>query len=265
MHERLRLGVRLDANWGPLKRTIQQAASFGFSAVELPADHRDALSANTSESGRRHLARLIRASGMRLVSIAAPSDLSRIDLIDQLDRVITGVSAAMQMARGLEAPFATVSVNARATESLPESSSLEQAFSVLAEGADRLSIMLAVRSKSLDAALVARLLDHADCPFLRASFDPADAIVSGANPITALGLLADHIAIAYVRDAVGPHGESAGYPCAIGQGALDVPRYVGEVTSCPLAAPILIDGPSASRPVAQVIGDIDHLRQTGLL
>ena len=108
MRDRLRLGLRLNNECGPLKRAIARAAQLGFSAIELSIDHPEVGSANLSESGRRHLARLIRNSGMNLVSISAPTWSNRCDLAGELDRVIACVAESLRMSRDMSAPLATV-------------------------------------------------------------------------------------------------------------------------------------------------------------
>jgi len=271
MGDQLGLSLWVNDIDAPIKRAISQAAALGFAGIELSLDHPEIQPDALSESGRRHLARLVGNAGMTIASIAAPSGMPPLFHADQL---VVNASMAMQMGRDMDVGRVTLHADFEAVkdagvsgESATDASD-RRMYSVLcglAEVSDRFGVTLAVRGGSIDATLFSDLVVRVGCPTLRIAFDPLDVLVVGDDPVACLEQVSNQLETAYIRDALPRRGDWGGRACDLGDGALELDRYLADLSQCVSFERMILRGPHERRRLGDIESDIARLCRTGIV
>ena len=281
MIRRLRLGLRVNDIDASVKRAIRQAAGLGVRAVELAIDQPEIHPSNISESGRRHLARMVRNQGLELVCLAVPAAPATGTGGAGVgwDQTFARASATLHMARDMQVPLVALPLESRGDARLPGGDSagvdgdsprpgddsVVELLTLLADCADRLSVGAAVRFTGVGCGRACAWLKRVDCPLLGVAMDPSDAILAGDGPDAWVRDLADKLVIAYIRDAVSPQQDRTGYRCRLGRGDLSVTEYLSALSETGLAVPPILRAGGTGHARDGLRADIAYLARSGCL
>lgn len=104
-----------------------------------------------------------------------------------------------------------------------------------------------------------QLVDHKN---VKINFDPANLVRTGIDdPIEALGVLREHVMLVHLKDAIPPTEKGLfGDMVALGQGAIQVERFIEKLKEIDYQGPLLIEGEGGYDTVAHVCNARDLLR-----
>lgn len=230
------------------KDALTSAANLGFAAVQLPAAVGETTPQSLSQTGRRHLARMV--SGLGLDFAALDVNLSGALLADpgKIDEQLSKIHAILELARDLNVPRVSLAAGWNATAQAAESSA--PMLAALAELANRTGtrLDLDIGASGAEAASHFRRLD---CPLLRCCVDPARLIVAGQDVAESVARFADLVDLAYLRDArMG--GGLGGQETALGEGHLDLVRYLAALEANGYGGPLILRRTDAANPLADL-------------
>ena len=104
-------------------------------------------------------------------------------------------------------------------------------------------------------------IQHVDRNNVMVNFDPANLVRTDiGDPIEALETLREHVKLVHLKDAILPAEEGLfGDMVALGQGAIQVGRFVGKLREIGYSGPLLIEGEGGYNTVEQVCNARDLL------
>jgi len=233
----------------------------GFRAVEIGAVRGDLAPAQLSASGRQEVGRLLRHLGMDAGALTA--DMGGPGLADPaaVDDRVHQIRMILELAADVRLPMV-------ATETGPllephtgaVSPVAAGALAYLAEHADRVGTVLAVQAGADPPEHLDRALRQIACPSLRVCLDPALLAQSGHDPVSAVGSLAESIALAHLGDATMGGPDRPGREVPLGRGNLDLPGYLAELAAAAYAGPIILRRREAQRPFEELAAARETLR-----
>jgi sugar phosphate isomerase/epimerase len=255
------IGVRINDYRRDVRGGLRLASAQAFAAVELDVGLSEVAPEQLSESGRRHVARIVANTGMGFASLACDAAGGGLADAARIDGQIARSIATLRMAADMHVPIVTH--DAGEFIDLPDAQRdrVAEALRVMAEEAERLGTVLAVRSRLADPQQIATLIRAVDCPLVRVSVDPGAMLMSGFDPVEALATFGDAVSIAYVRDAVRGTANHAGRETALGTGSLDLPAYLASLSVSGCHAPPIVRREDAADPATSIAADKDALER----
>lgn len=222
----LRLGLVLESTGLPLRGALEEAARLGVSGVQ--ADATETLAPDAlSSTGRRDLLQLLRSLGLELAALHVP--LRRgLDAPEGQQARIEHVNKVLRLAADLRCTRLILPCpRLPQDDTSPRGHTLRETLTDLARQADHYGIVLALELGWDPAEAVVRYLSSFDTAQLRVTYDPANFLVHGYEPLAELTRLSGWVVHVHARDA-----RSAG----LARGQQEVPLGVGEVDWLALTA-----------------------------
>lgn len=208
------LGLVLEPLGLPVRAALEQAAILGARCVQWDASgdlHPDALTA----TGRRELRVRLRSQNLDLAAVQVP--LRRgLDIAEQQQARIEHIRKVMTLAYDLGSHVVTVALPRLPTAGSPRAEILRDSVLALASYGEHVGVRLALEG-GLDAgdALRAFLEPFSGCGV---TFDPANFLANGHDPLTSLANLSSLLAHVQARDLR-----------AVASGPKEVPVGAGDV------------------------------------
>ncbi len=259
MEHRKPVGLRSDDLNPDVKDALRAARQLGFAAVELSVDNPQVAPEAISESGRRHLERLIRSNGLDFAAIAGESHCTGLADASHVDEIIERSGRTLQLAADMHVPVVSHDVGDLLGLSDRERETALAALREVAARADRYGTIYAVRSRLTDPADLARLIDGVDSELLRIAIDPGALLMAGFDPNESVACFGKRIIHAYVRDASRGTSEHAGQETALGAGRLELDAYVAALHAGGYRRPFIIRRASSLNPARDLAHDRDQL------
>ena len=225
----------LDAD---VKVALDRARDLEFSAVDIPAAQGPISPGELSRTGRRHLLKHLADLGLRLGSLRGPvggSGYGDARLGEQRLETMRGV---MRLAADLKVPVVSTAPGQAAGE--PDQSRLCEALSVLADDADRTGVVVAIESAGLGLEALRKVLREINCHSLAACCDSGAMLMQGEDPPRVADALPGRIQLVRARDAVPGSPEAPGYEVTMGEGTLDVPRFLAALAEAGFGGDIVM-------------------------
>lgn len=215
----MKIGIVAESTSLPLRSAIAEAAKLGVAGIQV--DAAGELAANRlGESGRREFKNLLRSFNQELAALALPLRHG-LDTAEHQQERIDHARAAMQLAFDLGARKLVVPCPKLPTEKdSPRANVLRETLTALGHFGDHVGTVLALEIGFDPAADVKAYLGSFDCGSLKVTFDPANLLMHGHNPLASLAPLQDLLAHVHARDA-----RSAG----LNRGLQEVPLGAGDV------------------------------------
>ncbi len=146
----------------------------------------------------------------------------------------------------------------------PEFAAIADAVTELADHCDSLGLTMNLETGQETADTLLHLLQTVDRENLRVNFDPANMILYGSGqPMPALRKVSDYVASVHCKDAVwsdGP-GEDFGREVPLGEGEVDIRRFVATLAEIGYAGPLTIEREvSGQRQIDDIRKGIELLR-----
>lgn len=226
----LRIGIVLESTQLPLRAAVEAAARMGARGLQADAAG-DLAPAALGETGRREFRNLLRSFDLDPAALNVP--LRRgLDVADDMQQRLEHVRKAMQLAFDLGARRVVV-----ACPKLPDDAAAPRALlmreSLLALGSygDRVGCVVALEVGYDPAEKVKEYLAGFDVGSLKVTFDPANFLLHGHDPLANLMPLAGLVAHVHARDA-----RSAG----VSRGLQEVPLGGGDIDWMALTATLQV-------------------------
>ena len=245
-----RVGVGVDDFRLPVKEALRWAARLGFGAVQIGVARGQASPGQMSQSGRRHLVRACHTLGLSMAALADEPGGPGISDAAAADAHVERARMILELAADLGVAVVAANVGPVLDPVTGEPAPLAvEALRAIAEQADRVGTVYALQT-GVDAPRGMRgALEALDCPWVRACLDPAQLACCGHDPVQAVAVLADWIALAHVADATmgGPAG--GGVETRLGLGQIDLPAYLAELAGTACGGPLILRCRRSPEPV----------------
>jgi len=226
----MRLGLVIESTGLPLRQAIEEAARLGVSGIQ--ADAVDALAPDVlSATGRRDFGQLVRSLGLELAALHVPlrrgldvadGQQARIDHIHKVLRLVADLRG-----RCLVLPCPKIPQE----EDSPRGRTLRETLHELARYADLYGVFLALELGWDAAETVTAYLKRFDTERLKVTYDPANYLVHGYEPLAELTRLSGWVVHVHARDA---------RPAGLARGQQEVPLGAGEVDWLALTAALQV-------------------------
>jgi sugar phosphate isomerase/epimerase len=212
----LRLGAR---------DSLARASDMRFDTIEIPAAAGELSPRELSDSGRRHLSRMVSGMGLAVASLAADMHGQRLTDAATVDQRIARTLEILELARDLGVPVVTSAVGALTHPETGDPSPVAiEALRAIGDRADMLGRIIAIRPSYDTPERLEKVLAALDCPALRVGLDPAGMAMVGVNPLPIVERFADRLALVHARDATTGSPRGAGRETLIGEGDIDFER-----------------------------------------
>lgn len=226
----LRIGIVVESTGLPLRAAIAQAARMGSDGVQVDAAgdlNPDAL----TETGRREFRNLLRSFNQDLAALNVP--LRRgLDIAENLQPRLDHIRKVMQLAFDLGCRRVVVPCPRVPADDLsPRAQLLRESLLALGPFGDRVGSVLALEIGFDPAEKVKAYLAGFDTGSLKVTYDPANMLMNGHDPLANLTPLQGLIAHVHARDA-----RSAG----ISRGMQEVPLGAGDIDWMALTATLQV-------------------------
>jgi sugar phosphate isomerase/epimerase len=215
----LRIGIVVESTGLPLRAAVAQAARMGAEGVQVDAVG-DLSPDSLGETGRREFRNLLRSFGQELAALNVP--LRRgLDVAENLQPRLDHVRKVMQLAFDLGSCRVVVPCPKLPDDAAsPRAQLLRESLLALGPFGDRVGSVLALEIGFDPAEKVKSYLSGFDTGSLKVTYDPANVLMHGHDPLANLAPLKDWIAHVHARDA-----RSAG----LSRGPQEVPLGAGDV------------------------------------
>ena len=226
----LRIGIVVESTQLPLRAAIEAATRMGARGVQADASG-DLAPGALGETGRRELRNLLRSFGLDLAALNVP--LRRgLDVADDMQQRIEHVRKAMQLSFDLGARRVVVACpKLPDDEAAPRAALLRESLLALGAFGDRIGCVVALEVGYDPAPKVKEYLAGFDVGSLKVTFDPANFLLHGHDPLANLLPLEGLVAHVHARDA-----RSAG----LSRGLQEVPLGAGDIDWMALTATLQV-------------------------
>ena len=226
------LSVCADDLGSDVRAALDCARELQFRVVDLGATQGAVSPRELSRTGQRHLLKHLSDLGLRLGSLRGPvggAGYADGTLGEQRLETMRGVirlASSLRVPVVSTAPGRILGIDAEAVRAR-----LREALCVLADDADRAGVRVAVESAGASVDTIRALLAELNCPWLSACCDSGAMLMQGEDPHRLGETLAGRIQLVRARDAVRGSFEAPGCEVAVGEGELDVPRFLAALTA----------------------------------
>lgn len=272
-----RLGVVLESLGLPVRAGLMAAAKLGVQGVQVDAVG-DLAHDRLGATGRREFRTLLRSFNQELAALSVPLRHG-LDTFAHQQQRIDHVKQSMQLAydlgaRKLVVPLPRIpkgddkpAVAAPSTDPFPilsfaakepgKAEVLKESLLALGSHGDRIGVLLCLEA-GLDAGdVVNGYLDGFESGSLRVTFDPANFLVNGHDPLASLMALGKRVDHVHARDA---RTSTAGGPqeVAVGAGEVEWMGLVAGLSAIDYAGFVCVERSGAEGEVA---GSVSFLRR----
>ncbi len=215
----LRIGMVVESTGLPLREALTAAARMASEGIQVDAVG-DLAPDALGESGRREFRNLLRSYGQELAALNVP--LRRgLDSAENLQPRIEHIRKVMKLAFDLGARRVVLPLPKLPDDpESPRAKSLREALLAIGPHGDRTGTVLALEMGFDSGEKVKQYLATFDCGSLKLTYDPANMLTHGHDPVAELAPLKGLIAHVHARDARG---------ASLSGGAQEVPVGAGDV------------------------------------
>jgi sugar phosphate isomerase/epimerase len=242
----MKLGIRLESLGLPLRKAIQEASRMGAAGVQADAMG-DLSPEQMTQTGRREFRNLLRSLDLELLALNCP--LRRgLDKAENLQPRIEHVREVMSLSydlgprmvvvemppipddKPIAPPTPTLSPGGLILGAAPSAEDpaklLRESLTDLGSHGDRTGTTLALECGVDPADKLASYLDSFHSGGLAVSYDPANMLMNGHDPIAGLSALHAKIAHVYARDARKSSASRTTQEVPLGAGDIDWMTFV---------------------------------------
>lgn len=228
----LRIGIVAESTGLPVRSAVAQAAKMGATGVQIDAAG-DLSPDQLGDTGRREFRNLLRSFGQDLAGVNVPLRHG-LDTAEHQQQRIEHVRKAMQLAFDLGARKVVVPGPKVPDEpESPRAQTLRESLLALGSFGDRVGTVLALEIGFDPAEKVKAYLSGFDTGSLKVTYDPANMLMHGHDPVANLAALQGWVGHVHARDA-----RSAG----VSRGLQEVPVGAGDVDWLAFTATLQVIG-----------------------
>ncbi len=226
----LRIGIVVESTQLPLRAAVEAAARMGARGIQVDAT-RDLAPEALGETGRREFRNLLRSFDLELAALNVPVRRG-LDVAADLQQRLDRVRKAMQLAFDLGSRrVVVVCPKLPDDETTPRALLMRESLLSLGTFGDRVGCVVALEVGFDPAAKVKEYLARFDVGSLKVTFDPANFLLHGHDPLANLMPLEGLVAHVHARDA-----RSAG----VSRGLQEVPLGAGDIDWMALTATLQV-------------------------
>ena len=258
--KRFKLGIVLNTIGQPPRIALHEASRLGIAGVQI--DSSGDLSPDVlTTTGRREFRTLLRSFELELAAIHCP--LRRgLDSSEDQQRRIDHIHKVMQFAVDLGSRLVVVPLPRIPTDAtVARAITLRETLLDLAAFGDRIGVQLALEVGLDSGETVRDYLGGFDTGGLAVTFDPANFLLNGFDPLTSLASLAGRIAYTQARDARTTTVSGGGKEVPVGAGDLEWMIYMATLEATDYRGFITVDREDGTTRFADVIAGVGFLRR----
>ena len=216
----MKIGIVAESTGLPLRSAIAEAAKHGSAGIQCDAVG-DLTADRLGATGRRELKNLLRSYSVELAALNLPLRHG-LDAAENQQQRIDHARAAMQLAFDLGARRLVVSCpKLPGEDEARRGTVLRETLSALAQHGDRIGSVLALEIGFDPADAVKKYLESFESGGLKVTFDPANMLLHGHDPLANLAPLHGWIAHVFARDARSAGLSRGLQEVALGSGDVD--------------------------------------------
>ena len=226
----LKIGIVAESTGLTVRQALVAAARMGARGVQVDAVG-DLKPDSLTDTGRREFRNLLRSFDLELAALNVPVRRG-LDVAENLQPRIERVRKAMQLAFDLGARRVVVACpKLPDDEATPRAQLMRESLAALGAYGDRIGCAVALEIGFDPAEKVKAYLGSFDTGGLKVTYDPANFVLHGHDPLANLTPLAGFVAHVHARDA-----RSAG----LSRGLQEVPVGAGDVDWMALTATLQV-------------------------
>lgn len=256
----LRIGIVAEATALPIRQAIATAASMGAEGIQVNATgdlSPDAL----SETGRREFRNLLRSFNQELAALNVPLRHG-LDVVENLQPRLDHVKKVMQLAFDLGCRRVVVPCPKLPTDTAsPRAQTLRESLLALGSYGDRVGSVLALEIGFDPAEKVKEYLAGFDTGSLKVTFDPANLLVHGHDPVANLAPLKDLLAHVHARDARSASLSRGLHEVPVGAGDVDWMTFTATLQVLSFDGFLVVDREQGESKLADVTNGVKFLRR----
>ncbi len=256
----LRIGIVAEATGLPLRKTVAEAAKIGATALQVDAGG-DLTPDRLGETGRREFRNLLRSYSQDLAALHVP--LRRgLDVPADLQPRIDAVRCVMQLAFDLGARRVVVPCPKLPDETASQRAQLmRESLTALGVHGDRIGTAVALEIGFDPAEKVRDYLATFDTGSLKVTYDPANMLVHGHDPLANLAPLKGVVAHVHARDARHAGLSRGMQEVALGAGDVDWMALTATLQVLEFDGYLCVDREQGENKLADVANGVTFLRR----
>lgn len=237
---RFKLGVVIEPFGLPFRSALEAAARLGVKGVQADAVG-DLAPDRLTETGRRDIRAVLRGHELELAALNCP--LRRgFDVAEDQQRRVEHIRKVMRLAADLGARKVVVPLPRIPTDATsPPAAVLREVLDDLGRHGDRVGTRLCLEPGLDPGDRVRDYLSAFDTGGLAVTFDPANFLLNGHDPLASLAALAGRVAYTQARDGRAATVSGAGKETAVGAGDIEWMGFVATLESIDYRGFIAVD------------------------
>jgi len=260
MHNTLtQTGLHLEDLKMNTKIGMETASAMGFRVIEVGAASGEITPEALSASGRRHVQRYVKSLGLTVAALDA--DLGGIRLTDssKAEQHVERTRKILELASDLKVPLVTAPIGRLTGNDQQQFTLVNEALQHIGMHADSIGLPFAIETSVDSPQLLQKLLQDANCPYLKVCYDPGELLMDGHDPLAPVEMLADDIALSHLRDAMLGTPLQPGREMPLGQGQLNLQAFLAQLDQAGYRGPHIIRRANSDNPTADLKAAITHL------
>lgn len=256
----LRIGIVAESTGLPLRQAITHAAR--MSSAGIQADAVGDLSPDLlGETGRRAFRNLLLSYSQELAALNVP--LRRgLDAVENQQQRIDHVKRVMQLAFDLGARRVVCPCPKVPTEpDSPRAQTLRESLLALSAHGDRTGTLLALEIGYDSAEMVKEYLAGYDTGSLKVTFDPANMLFHGHDPLASLHPLKELVAHVHARDARAASLSRGLQEVSVGAGDVDWMAFTATLQVLEYDGFVVVEREQGENKLADVANGVKFLRR----
>jgi sugar phosphate isomerase/epimerase len=256
----LKIGIVVESTGLPLREALTQAARMESEGIQVDALG-DLAPDAIGETGRREFRNLLRSFNQELAALNAP--LRRgLDSAEHLQPRLEHLQKVMQLAFDLGARRVVVPCP-KIPEDLatPRAQTLRESLFALGTFGDRIGCVLALEIGYDSAEVVKTYLARFDTGSLRVTYDPANLLLHGHDPIANLAPLKELLAHVHARDARSASLSRGMHEVPVGAGDVDWMTFTASLQVLEFQGFMTVERDQGDNKLADVANGVKFLRR----
>lgn len=256
----LKIGIVVESTGLSLRQALTQAARMGSAGVQVDAVG-DLAADSLGETGRREFRNLLRSFNQELAALNVP--LRRgLDSSENLQPRIEHLQKSLQMAFDLGArrvvvPCPKVPEDAASARA----QTLRESLLALGTYGDRVGSVLALEIGYDPAETVKNYLAGFDTGSLKVTYDPANMLMHGHDPVASLTPLKDLLAHVHARDARSSSLSRGVHEVPVGAGDVDWMTFTASLQVLDFSGFMAVEREQGENKLEDVVNGVKFLRR----
>jgi sugar phosphate isomerase/epimerase len=254
----MKIGIRLESLGLSLRQALEAACQLGVGGVQVDSAGELAPS-RLSQTGRRQFLTLLRSHHLELTALGCP--LRRgLTVPEGLEQRLDHVRQVMQLAFDLGPRRVIVEAGPIAADA-GQNRFLTESLLALGQHGDRVGTTLALETGLESGETMATFLAGLDTGSLGANLDPANLLIHGFDPCSAVTALARRIVHTHIKDARKSSASRAAAEVAVGHGDIDWMHFLDLLEQVDYQGWLTLERETGDRKAADIAEGVAFLRR----